>query len=144
MFDWVRKCTPSVRRQWRVLLGGLLWLAVGIGLVMVACFWLSEADWPLSAVLAAFALAMGFLIYAFGFSRIARRNIRRIEDQPEKVCLFAFQGWQSHFLVLFMMALGYAVRHMPIPRYIDAVIYMAIGSALAFSSSVSFQEFFRS
>jgi hypothetical protein len=83
------------------------------------------------------------IVYSYGFSHIARKNIDRIAGQPEVVCLFAFQAWRSYYLILFMMLLGYTIRHLPIPKYIDAAIYLTIGSALAFSSSLYFREFSR-
>jgi FtsH-binding integral membrane protein len=121
----------------------MLWLGVGIGLIVVACYWLSMTIWPWNLLLAVFSLAMGLVVYSCGFSRIARKNVGRIAAQPDTVCLFAFQSWRSYCLVLFMMLLGFTIRHLPIPKFIDAVIYFTIGSALAFSSSLYFEEFSR-
>lgn len=138
-----RKCTPSVHRYWLALIAGMLWLGVGIALVTVACRWLSMIVWPWSLLIAVCSFALGLLVYSYGFSRIARKNISRIAGQPEVVCLFAFQGLRSYYLILIMMLLGYAIRHLPIPRYIDAMIYFTIGSALAFSSSLYLEQFSR-
>ena len=132
---------PSVRRHWLVFAAGVVWLAVGIGLIAVACFWFYLSAWPLNLVLAALSLALGVIVYSFGFSRIVRKNLRRIGARPEVVCLFAFQGWRSYFLILAMMLMGYTVRHLPIPKYIDAVIYFTMGSALCCGSSLYFRQF---
>ncbi len=134
-------CKPSVHRYWLVLAAGLVWLGVGIGLMIAACYWLYHSAWPLSLFLAAVSFALGLIVYSFGFSRIVRKNLRRIGGKPDVVCLFAFQGWRSYFLILIMMLMGYTVRHLPIPKDIDAVIYFTMGSALAFSSSYYFREF---
>ena len=134
-------CKPSVSRHWLLFAAGVVWLAVGIGLITVACYWLYLSAWPLALVLAALSLALGGIVYSFGFSRIVRKNLRRIGEKPEVVCLFAFQGWRSYFLILAMMAMGYTVRHLPIPKYIDAVIYFTMGSALCFGSSLYFRQF---
>src|ERR1035441_2582784 len=67
-------CKPSVRRRWLVFAAGVVWLAVGIGLMAVACYWLYHSAWPLSLVLAAVSFAMGLIVYSFGFSRIVRKN----------------------------------------------------------------------
>ena len=123
------------------MIAGLVWLAVGVSLMLVACLWLYASAWPLNLVLAAGSLPLGLIIYTYGFSRIVRKNLSRIGAKPEKVCAFAFQGWRSYFLILLMMAMGYTVRHLPIPKYIDAVIYFTMGSALAFGSSLYFREF---
>ena len=143
MFELFLKYKPSIHRYWLSLIAGLLWLGVGIALVITACAWLSMTAWPWGPLIAACSLALGFLVYSHGFSRIAQKNIGRIAGQPEVVCLFAFQGLRSYYLILIMMLLGYTIRHLPVPKYIDAVIYFTIGSALAFSSSLYFQEFSR-
>lgn len=139
----LRQCAPQVRRYWLVLVAGLLWLFVGIALMVVACWWLSRIFWLRGVAVAAFSLCAGLVIHLYGFSRIVRKNIARIAMQAETVCVFAFQGWRSYFLILLMMFFGYAVRHLPIPKYVDAVIYFSMGAALAFSSSLYFQEFSR-
>ncbi|MGA2401364.1 MAG: hypothetical protein ABSG91_06625 [Syntrophobacteraceae bacterium] len=134
-------CKPSVRRNWLVFAAGVVWLSVGIGLIAVACYWLYHSAWPLSLVLAAVSPALGLIVYYFGFSRIVKKNLKRIGGKPEVVCLFAFQGWRSYFLILIMMLMGYGLRHLPLPGYVAAVIYFTMGSALCFGSSLYFRQF---
>jgi hypothetical protein len=76
------------------------------------------------------------LIYWFGFSKVARKNIKRINNYlSEKVCLFAFQQWSSYPLVVFMIGLGVVLRvYSPIPKPWLAVLYIGIGGALFISS----------
>jgi len=137
----IENCKPSVRRHWLVFAAGVVWLAVGIGLTAVACFWLSSSRWPLSLFIGAISLILGVTVYFFGFSRIVRKNLARIGGKPETVCLFAFQGWRSYFLILIMMLMGYTIRHLPVPKDIDAMIYFTMGSAMIFGSSLYFREF---
>jgi len=137
----LQSCKPAVGRHWLVLTSGVVWLAVGVGLTTVACFWLYGSKWPLSLILSALSLALGLAVYSFGFSRIVRKNIKRICEKPERACLFAFQGWRSYFLILLMMLMGYTIRHLPLPKTIDAVIYFTMGSAMIFGSSLYFREF---
>jgi len=134
-------CKPSVRRCWLIFAAGAVWLAVGIGLIAVACFWLYHATRPLSLILAAVSIVLGLIIYSFGFSRIVRKNLARIDGKPETACLFGFQGWRSYFLILAMMLMGYALRHLSVPKDIAAVIYFTMGSALCFGSLFYFREF---
>jgi hypothetical protein len=134
-------CRPAVNRHWLVFAAGVLWLSVGIGLMLAACFWLYHSAWPLSLVLTAVSFALGLIVYSFGFSRIVRKNLERIRSQPHMVCLFAFQGWRSYFLVLTMILMGYVIRHLPIPRDIVAVVYFTMGSALCLGSSGYFRQF---
>ncbi|MGA2938747.1 MAG: hypothetical protein ABSF52_16845 [Syntrophobacteraceae bacterium] len=142
---WMKKtfesCKPSVRRRWLVFAAGVVWFTVGCGLMAVACFWLYRSAWPLSLVLGALSLALGLIVHSFGFSRIVRKNLERIGGKPEVVCLFAFQGWRSYFLILTMMLMGYALRHLPIPKDVDAMIYFTVGSALICGSSLYFRQF---
>ncbi len=142
MMKTFENCKPSVRRHWLVFTAGVVWLAVGVGLVAVACFWLYRSAWPLSLVLGALSFALGLIVYSFGFSRIVRKNLERIGGKPEVVCLFAFQGWRSYFLIIIMILMGYALRHSPVPKYIDATIYFTMGSALICGSSLYFRQFY--
>ncbi len=144
--SWMKKtfesCKPSVRRHWLFFAAGLVWLTVGCGLIAAACFWLYRSAWPLSLLLAALSLALGLIVYSFGFSRIVKKNIERIGGKPEVVCLFAFQGWRSYFLILTMMLMGYTLRHLPVPKDVDAMIYFTIGSALICGSALYFRQFY--
>jgi hypothetical protein len=118
-----------------------MWLAVGVGLIAAACFWLYHAKWPLSIVFAASSIVLGLLVYSFGFSRIVRKNLDRIGGKPEAACLFGFQGWRSYLLILVMMLMGYGIRHLPVPKDIAAVIYFTMGLALCLGSLLYFREF---
>ncbi len=135
------KCRPTVERHWRLLLAGSVWLMVGLALVLTACRWFSQIDWPVNLVLALASTGLGLAVSRLGFSRIAARNIDRLRKQDQPACLFSFQGWRSYILILVMMLFGYALRHLPIPKSVDAVIYFTIGSALAFSSTLYMQAF---
>lgn len=132
---------PAVRRHWLVFTAGAVWLAVGLGLTAVACYWLYSSAWPLSPALAAVSLVLGLAVYSFGFSGIVRKNLERIDAKPEEVCLFAFQRWRSYLLILAMMLMGYTIRHLPVPKEIDAVVYFTMGSALIFGSLLYFRKF---
>lgn len=135
-----KKCTPSVQRHWLWLLSGLLWSGVGILLCVMAAHWLADIVWPLSLIAALAGFASGGIIYRFGFSRIARKNILRILRLPSQVCLFAFQAWRSYLLILIMMTLGFVLRHSSLPRVILSMVYLAIGTALTFSSTLYYEE----
>jgi hypothetical protein len=138
--SWGRKYTPAVPRYWLLLFAGLLWSGVGIGLCIVASNWLSYVDWPKSAVSAAIGLGLGILVYRFGFSTIARQNIRRITQQPERVCFFAFQAWRSYLLIIIMVLLGFVLRQSHLSRLLLAIIYLTVGIGLALGSSLYYEE----
>ncbi len=141
MDELVKRCKPVASPHSRLLIAGTVWLSVGIGLVIVSCYWFSGSAWPLNLVLAGVSLGLGFAVFSFGFSRIAMKNISRIGTQSDLACLFSFQSWRSYLLIVLMMVMGYTIRHLPIPKYIIAIVYFTMGSALAFSSSLYFEAF---
>lgn len=134
------KYSPAVARYWLLLAAGLLWSIVGIILCIVACSWLMLSDWPESLWIALSGVTIGALAHRYGFSLIARKNIRRITRKPDRVCLFAFQAWPSYVLIICMASLGVALRHSHLSRQILAVIYLIVGTGLALSSSLYYSE----
>jgi hypothetical protein len=135
-----RKYTPAVAHHWLLLVAGLLWSSVGIAICIAASFWLSHAPWPESGGIAVLGFGAGVLVYRFGFSVIARKNIMRIAQKPERVCLFAFQAWRSYLLVVIMVALGFALRQSHLSRLVLAVIYLIVGTGLVLSSTLYYRE----
>lgn len=135
--DFLRRLTPAVKKIWLQLAAGLMWSAVGVMLVIFASRWLHHLVWWQLALVIFSGLALAAAIYFFGFSKLARKNIRRINAMAgERVCLFAFQGWTSYPLVAFMIFLGIYLRlYSPVPKPLLAVLYLAIGISL-FSSSM--------
>jgi hypothetical protein len=138
--SWSRKYTPAVPRYWLLLFAGLLWSGVGTGLCIAACYWLSHVDWPKSAVSAAIGIVSGIFAYRFGFSTIAKQNIRRITQQPERVCVFAFQAWRSYLLIIIMLLLGFELRQSHLSRLLLSIVYLTVGIGLALSSSLYYEE----
>ena len=83
------------------------------------------------------ALVIGFLKGQFIFSKLARKNIRRIYElspHKEKICVFAFQAAFSYILIVGMITLGILLRLSPIPREYLAIVYLAIGVGLLYAS----------
>ncbi|HBX68509.1 MAG TPA: hypothetical protein DEH25_03755 [Chloroflexi bacterium] len=128
----LNKFNPCVPIIWLYISAGLVWLGVGVMLDAFASRWLQLAGFPSELLLLVAGLALATAIYLFGFSKLARKNIRRIgEYATEKVCLFAFQSWTSYPLVAFMMGLGIYLRHYStFPKPLLAILYLGIGSAL--------------
>ncbi len=108
-------------------------------LLSLAFDWLKTAPTDEAALLALLGVLLASCIYIFGFSKLAARNIRRIESIPgEKNCLFAFQGWTSYPLVLVMISLGIFLRkYSPIPKPLLASVYIGIGGGL-FAASLHY------
>jgi hypothetical protein len=129
----VSNLKPDVSRNWRIALAGMLWSGVGIMLCRMGVLWLlcAPTDGP---AYGAAGLILALLAHKFAFSKIATKNIRRLFEMPDRSCLFGFQAWKSYLIIVFMIALGFTLRHSPVPRHFLAVIYLAVGGALLLSS----------
>ena len=134
--QFILKIKPAVGKGWLFLTAGLMWTAVGLFLNSLAYGWLKPLDWRHVLPFALAGLALALTIYAFGFSRFANKNIRRIHNIPaQRVCLFAFQQWHSYPLVAFMISLGIFLRkYSPIPKPYLAILYVGIGGSLFLAS----------
>jgi hypothetical protein len=82
----------------------------------------------------------GLCAYRLVFSPIAGKNIRRIAQQPDRVCLFAFQAWRSYLLILIMTLLGFVLRQSNLPRPFLAAIYLTVGTGLLLSSVLYYND----
>lgn len=136
MNGFLHKFDLAVNRGWLHLAAGLMWSAVGMMLALFAARWIRALDWlTLSAILLA-GLVLALLIYFFGFSKLARKNILRINAmQRDRICIFAFQEWRSYPLVVFMIFLGVYLRlYSPVPKPVLSILYLGIGLSLFASS----------
>lgn len=138
-----RRFGPETHKKQLILLAGLLWLAVGAGLTRLAETWLSAyggGDRPLHYG-AGFLAAL--LIHHLGFLKIADRNLERLLPLEEKRSVFSFIPARSYLLIAGMMALGYALRHSPVPKHYLSVVYIAVGLALVLSSVRYFRYYLK-
>ncbi len=105
-------------------------------LISLASRWLGQVEASQTILLILAGLVLAAAIYFFGFSKMALKNVRRIEAYAqERVCLFAFQKWSSYPLVLFMVSLGIYLRvYSPIPKPLLSILYIGIGGSLFVSS----------
>jgi hypothetical protein len=135
---------PAVTRRSLVLTAASLWSLAGLILITRAIFWLNDSGfWGI--VIAVVAIGLGILKGWLVLARIARRNITRIRElspHKPKICVFAFQAIQSYLIVIAMIALGILLRLSPLPRLWLALVYMAIGAALEWSSAVYWKSGF--
>ncbi|MDD5308490.1 MAG: hypothetical protein PHU25_14305 [Deltaproteobacteria bacterium] len=126
----LRRFEPAVDKKVLYAVAAVVWSAVGLMMCGLAASWLALLPWLEDAGVAAAGLMVAILAAVFLFSRVARRNIARIEGKRERVCVFAFQAWRGYVLVAFMIALGLALRHSPLPRPLLAFLYLGIGGGL--------------
>ena len=140
--NFLLKLKPAVTKGWLLAAAGLMWSAVGVFLNSLAYGWLQPVKWSQALLMALGGLALAFTIYHFGFSNLADKNIRRIQNiQTHKVCFFSFQQWHSYPLVAFMISLGIFLRkYSPIPKLYLAVMYIGIGGSLFLASFHYFKQ----
>lgn len=140
--EWIKKLKPGAPKNWLQLTAGLMWTGVGIFLISLA------ADWVFSPTVKSPwnfwlpGIGLAYLIFQFGFSKLARKNSLRINDLPEeRPCLFAFQEWHSYPLVIFMIGLGITLRNFtPIPKPLLGIMYIGIGGGLGLASFLYYRQ----
>jgi len=143
--EWIEKLKPGAPKNWLHLTAGLMWTAVGIFLSSLALEWIfdPQVTSPWVYYLPGFALA--YVIFRFGFSRLAAKNSLRINSLPgETPCLFAFQAWHSYPLILIMIGLGITLRKFtPIPKPLLGILYLGIGGGLGISSYIYYRAIYQ-
>ena len=123
---------PAAKRSVLVFLAGLVWSIVGLALIIVAAGWLKGRGMEIIPEIA-IGIVGGVIVFYFGFSKLAKKNLARIYEQApgkDKVCLFAFQNTRSYFIVAIMILMGYTLRHSGLPRICLSPIYLTIGLGL--------------
>lgn len=135
---------PKVDKKILFIIAGLLWASVGIFLIRLSHTWFIKFPTNIELLVIFSGLFAGSIVSYLGFSKIANKNIERINDYEGKVCIWAFQKWTSYLLIAFMMGLGIFLRTSSfVPKYIVVFIYITIGFALFTSSSRYFLFLFR-
>ena len=132
---------PRVNKNILILISGLLWSGVGILLMNIASSWfdlLTELGVVFSIT---GGILLGTTISYFGFSKLAKKNIDRINQYDNKVCIWAFQKWQSYILIVIMISMGIFMRKTSlVPKFILTSMYIGIGFAL-FTASFKYYVF---
>jgi hypothetical protein len=131
--------TPAAQRSTLILIAGIIWTVVSLGLGTASLIWFSHLELGpgIGVLLAAAGLFVGSLWYKLMFQRLVIENIDRIETLSPgkgKICVFAFQNIRSYFIVLMMMAMGALLRASGLSRTILAPGYLAIAVALLLGS----------
>lgn len=133
--------TVRIPSKYHLLLAGLMLMGVGVMLSALAWHWEEEAAAVILVPLTAGSLILGFIIHRYGFSKIATKNINRIGSLKPRTCLFAFMPLRSYLIIIVMMAMGYGLRHSPLPHLYIVPVYLGIGSALFMSGLLYLRSF---
>ena len=130
----LKSLNPAVTKSWLIALAGLMWTGVGVMLCRLAYIWLAVISRAMAASLGLFGIGMAVAAYYLGFSKIARKNVKRLRLLTERTCVFAFQTWRGYLIIGFMISLGIILRTSAIPKQYLAVVYTTIGGAIFLSS----------
>jgi len=128
---------PRLPKYWLHLTAGVMWSSVGLYLISLTREWIRSVDKVFLFLIIGLGVFLGVSINSFGFSKLAEKNIGRIESIPsDRPCLFAFQEWTSYPLIIVMISLGIFLRkYSPLPKTWLAVMYIGIGFSLFLAST---------
>ncbi len=136
----------EVSRETHLRLAFVLWALVGTGLLVAGGVFLfggrtmSELDPARGApgmaegIGLVIALAVGFAKGSFVLPKVARKNVARIEQLPEKSPIYMTFSLKSWLLILAMILIGRTIRFLGAPHLVIGTIYVAVGFALALGS----------
>ena len=122
---------PGVSIKTHLFSAGLIWSLVGCGLLFFGFYLVSLNG---SYWYAVAGLILGTVKTIFILDRVARKNVKRINEFEDKVCIGSVYSWKTWMLVLAMIFLGRYLRTSALPREIVGLIYIAVGWALLLAS----------
>ena len=131
---------PGVSVRTHLFLAALIWSLVGFflltnGFVLISLqgkLWYGVAG-----------LILGTAKTFFILDRVALKNVKRIKDFEDKVCIGSVYSWKTWVLVAAMIALGRILRTTVLPGEVVGLIYIAVGWALMLASRLVWREWQR-
>ena len=130
-----------------LVLVGLIWLSVGIGLSIAGANWIRSLGLgPKMIVFFTASILIGFSKGKFILQKVAAKYYKRAELLQFNNMLSLFFGWaqilgiKGFFLIGLMMILGGTLRRSPIDRPILGIVYLAVGIALVYASKIFFKD----
>lgn len=137
----ISKLNPAVPRYYLFGLAGLLWTIAGGLLCTRAIIWLHTYSLSVEVALALISTGLAVAGYLFLFVNVVQKNINRIDNLPNRACVFGFTAWTGYVMIGFMMTIGITLRNTSLPRYFLAVPYAAMGTILLIGSARFFRRF---
>jgi len=131
---------PGVTVRTHLFLAALIWSVVGFFL-MTNGFVLTSLENHLWY--AAAGIVLGTAKTFFILDRVARKNVNRIKEFEDKVCIGSVYSWKTWLMVAAMIALGRFLRTTVLPGEVVGLIYTAVGWGLMLASRVMWLEWKR-
>ena len=128
---------PGVSIRTHLLLAALIWSVVGFFLLTNGFVLISLQDHLWYGIV---GLMLGTVKTFFILDRVARKNVQRIKEFEDKVCIGSVYSWKTWIMVGAMIALGRFLRTTVLPGEVIGLIYTAVGWALMLASRLMWQE----
>ena len=117
-----------------------MWGIVGTLLLGMGLTWMIMGFHLLAIPICVLSLALGYLKSRLILDKSAKRIIQRIREKGDDRCLGGALSWGWWLSVVFMMLLGWGLRHSGINHAYLGFIYAAVGSALLMGARVFILE----
>jgi hypothetical protein len=131
---------PGVSVRTHLFLAALIWSLVGFFLLTNGFVLISLKGHLWYGVL---GMLLGTAKTFFVLDRVALKNVKRIKEFEDKVCIGSVYSWKTWILVAAMIALGRFLRTTVLPPEIVGFIYTAVGWALMLASRLVWLEWKR-
>ncbi len=125
---------PAVANHWLIALAGTTWAGVGVLLCRYSYGWLSPIDRGRSVLFALGGIVIALIVYRYGMSKIAAKNLDRLTSVEGKKCVFGFLTWKSYANIALMVTMGVTLRHSALPKDYLSLVYTSMGGSLLFGS----------
>ena len=136
----ILSCKPGVSVRTHLFLAALIWSVVGFVLLTSGFVFISVKGhyWY-----AGVGIILGTAKTFFILDRVARKNIKRIREFDDGVCIGSVYSWKTWVLVAAMIILGRFLRTTVLPGEVVGLIYTAVGWALMLASRLMWQTWKR-
>lgn len=131
---------PGVSIKTHLFLAALIWSVVGFFLLTNGFILISLKSQLWYAVV---GLILGTAKTFFILDRVAQKNVKRIREFEDKVCIGSVYSWKTWLLVAGMIFLGRFLRTTVLPGEVVGLIYTAVGWALMLASRLIWIEWKR-
>ena len=131
---------PGVSIKTHLFLAALIWSVVGFFLLTNGFILISLKSQLWYAVV---GLILGTAKTFFILDRVAQKNVKRIREFEDKVCIGSVYSWKTWLLVAGMIVLGRFLRTTVLPDEVVGLIYTAVGWALMLASRLIWIEWKR-
>lgn len=133
MSSWLETYKPVASSRLQLLLAGLMWSLVGVGLICVGTYWILSTSSHIMGLLA-ISLCIGLAKSLLILDRVASQIVKRIALRGEGRCMVSFYSLRVWAIVIIMMLMGRILRGAGISYSLLGLIYAAVGTSLLMSS----------